>query len=55
MEDVLQFIALAVVLPYIVGVPLTVVWWLLAVLVWKATGWQGLMPADVWYEMERPR
>lgn len=53
MEDVLQFIALLVVLPYIVGIPLTIVWWLLAILMWKATGWKGLMPADVWCEMER--
>lgn len=51
--EILQFIAIMIALPYVVSIPLTVVWFGVGVLVWKVTGWKGLMPADIWHEMER--
>lgn len=41
------FAALMLLGPYIIGIPLTIAWALIAALVEWLTGWGGLMPADV--------
>ncbi len=36
--------------PYVVGVPIAIVWVGIAFLVRYFTGWRGLIPADVWQD-----
>jgi hypothetical protein len=51
MEDVLLFGALFIALPYVLGVPLAILWVAIAYAVRWATGWR-LLPRDVapdWY------
>ncbi len=36
--------------PYVIGVPVAIVWVGAAMLVRRLTGWSGLLPTDVWQD-----
>lgn len=52
--EVFGSIALLFVAPYIIGPPICMAWILIAWTVRRFTGWDGLLPADVWHAGDKP-